>query len=113
MIPSAILTLALGAPPDPAVVRAEFVFDAKPTPSCHASTIAETPDGLAAVWFGGTRERHPDVGIWLARRGPDGWSKPAEVFNGVDPAAPGAPPDGTRQPCWNPVLYQAPRRAAG
>src|SRR3954465_6144301 len=102
MIPSAIPPLPLGAPPDPAVVRAEFVFDAKPTPSCHASTIAETPDGLVAAWFGGTRERNPDVGIWLARRGPDGWSKPVEVFNGVQP-------DGIRQPCWNPVLYQAPR----
>jgi predicted neuraminidase len=101
MIPSAILALALAAAPDPAVVRAEYIFDAKPTPSCHASTVVETPDGLVAAWFAGTRERHPDVGIWVARRGPDGWSKPVEVFNGVQP-------EGPRLPCWNPALYQAP-----
>jgi predicted neuraminidase len=96
-----VAAAALAQPADPAVVRAEFVFDTTPTPQCHASTIAETKDGLVAAWFAGLRERDPTVGIWLARRGPDGWSKPVEVFNGVQP-------DGVRQPCWNPVLFQQP-----
>ena len=38
-----------------------------PFPQCHASTIAQTADGLVAAWFGGTREKHPDVGIWISR----------------------------------------------
>ena len=52
-----------------------------------------------AAWFGGTKERNPDVGIWVSRREADGWSTPVEVANGVQP-------DGTRQPSWNPVLFQ-------
>jgi predicted neuraminidase len=99
-----ILPLLIAAPlraADPAIVHAGFIFDTKPTPECHASTLTETPDGLVAAWFAGTRERNPDVGIWVARRGPDGWSKPVEAFNGVQP-------DGSRHPCWNPVLFQPP-----
>lgn len=83
----------------PPIVRAEFVFERAPFPSAHASTIVETRDGLVAAWFGGTAERNPDVGIWVSRRGAAGWSAPVEVANGVQP-------DGTRQPCWNPVLFQ-------
>lgn len=87
------------------VVAEEFIYTDPPTPSCHASTIAETPQGLIAAWFGGTYEKHPDVGIWIAHRGPDGWSKPIEVANGVQYVE----PDGkvVRHPCWNPVLYQS------
>ncbi|HUQ70595.1 MAG TPA: sialidase family protein [Planctomycetaceae bacterium] len=87
------------------VVSQEFIYTDPPTPSCHASTIAETPQGLIAAWFGGTQEKHPDVGIWLAHRGSDGWSKPIEVANGVQYVE----PDGkvVRHPCWNPVLHQS------
>ena len=85
-----------------AIVASEFVFENAPFPSCHASTIAETKTGLVAAWFGGTRERNPDVGIWVARRSRNGWSKPVEVANGVQPG-------GVRHPCWNPVLFQAER----
>jgi predicted neuraminidase len=86
------------ASPSP-VVRSEFIFERAPFPSAHASTIVGTRDGLVAAWFGGTRERDPDVGIWVSRRDASGWSTPVEVANGVQP-------NGTRHPCWNPVLFQ-------
>ncbi|MCI0487799.1 MAG: exo-alpha-sialidase [Blastocatellia bacterium] len=85
-----------------AIVTTEFIFDEAPFPSCHASTIAETKTGLVAAWFGGTRERNPDVGIWVARRDKITWSKPFEIANGLQP-------DGKRYPCWNPVLFQVER----
>lgn len=84
----------------------EFIFshDNKPTPQCHASTIVETGDGLAAAWFGGTQEGATDVGIWFSRRDSDTWSMPVEIANGLDA-------DSTNcYPCWNPVLF---RPAAG
>lgn len=84
----------------------EFIYTEAPFPSCHASTIAETPGGLVAAWFGGTHEKHPDVGIWVSRRDGNGWSEPVEVANGVNFVE----PDGTinRHPTWNPVLFQMP-----
>ncbi len=76
-----------------------YPLDNTPTPECHASTLLETSDGLLASWFGGTYEKHPDVGIWLARWDGSSWSEPREVANGVQS------PD-LRYPCWNPVLFQ-------
>jgi predicted neuraminidase len=87
------------APAPASIVKNEFIFEKAPFPSSHASTIVETARGLVAAWFGGTRERHPDVGIWVSRHEGTGWSAPVEVANGVQP-------DGTRHPCWNPVLFQ-------
>ncbi len=84
---------------DPAIVKTEFIFETAPFPSCHASTIVETKVGLVAAWFGGTREKAKDVGIWMSRHQDGKWSAPVEVTNG-------AQPDGTRHPCWNPVLFQ-------
>jgi predicted neuraminidase len=87
---------------DEPVLTAGFIYDQAPYPQCHASTIVETADGaVAAAWFGGTHERHPDVEIWFARQDGRGWSTPVSVATGVQP-------DGTRQPTWNPVLFQAP-----
>ena len=83
----------------PGFVLEEFIFETAPFPSCHASTIAETPDGLIAAWFGGTHERHPDVGIWVAHHRDDHWTKPVEVANGEVA-------EGERYPTWNPVLFQ-------
>ncbi|SDM09135.1 alpha-L-rhamnosidase [Catalinimonas alkaloidigena] len=82
----------------------EFIYETAPFPSCHSATIAETNDGLVAAWFGGTKERNPDVGIWVSRKptGGDQWTVPVEVANGVQ--ADGSP----RLPSWNPVLYQVP-----
>jgi predicted neuraminidase len=90
---------AAAAPPPSGLAVSEFIFERAPFPSAHASTIVETTDGLVAAWFGGTRERDPDVGIWVSRRDRAGWSAPVEVANGVQP-------DGTRHPSWNPVLFQ-------
>jgi predicted neuraminidase len=70
------------------------------TPQTHASTIAETPEGLITAWFGGLYEGHPQVGIWLAREVDGRWSAPVEVTRGADRF-------GRAQPCWNPVLHQA------
>src|SRR5690349_17598013 len=85
--------------PAPAVIKSEFIFESAPFPSCHASTIADVDGTLVAAWFGGTRERNPDVGIWVSRKEANGWTAPVEVANGVQA-------DGSRQPCWNPVLFR-------
>jgi predicted neuraminidase len=81
------------------VVSSEFIFDTAPFRECHASTIAEVDGTLVAAWFGGTREKHPDVGIWVSRREDGRWTPPIEVANGRQS-------DGSRQPCWNPVLFR-------
>ncbi len=83
----------------PGIVLAEFIYEKAPTPQCHASTIVETKAGLVAAWFGGTYEKHPDVGVWLSRHDDGKWTAPVEVANGVQE-------DGKRLPCWNPVLFQ-------
>ncbi len=85
--------------PASAVVQAELIYEQAPFPECHASTIADTPAGLVAAWFGGTEEKHPDVGIWVSRYRDGRWTAPVEAFNGVKNAQ-------TRYPCWNPVLHQ-------
>jgi predicted neuraminidase len=76
-----------------------YPLEGRPTPQCHASTIVETPKGLVAAWFGGKREKNPDVGIWLSRHDGKKWSKPVEVANGVQSRD-------LRYPCWNPVLFR-------
>lgn len=91
----------LSRPGEGAYVSGEFIFplDNKPTPECHASTIAETPSGLVSAWFGGTKEGHPDVGIWVSYHDGKRWSTAVEVANGVQSPE-------KRYPCWNPVLFQ-------
>jgi len=82
-----------------AVLKSEFIYLTAPFPSCHASTIAETKSGLVAAWFGGTRERDPDVCIYVSQNVSGRWTAPAEAANGVGFAT-------NRLPCWNPVLFQ-------
>lgn len=85
-------------PEQPGFETSEFIYETAPFPSCHASTIEETEDGLIAAWFGGTEEGQADVGIWIAHH--DGqWSKPIEIANGMVSAE-------ERYPAWNPVLFQ-------
>ena len=81
------------------VKDSSFVFNSAPFPSCHASTVALTSSGLIVAWFGGTHEKHKDVGIWLARNEGGKWSTPYEVANGIQHAD-------KRYPCWNPVLFR-------
>ncbi len=76
------------------VMKAEFIYEKAPFPECHASTIVSVKDSLVAAWFGGTREGHKDVGIWLVRHDGKAWTAPVEVAK-----------DDTH-PCWNPVLFQ-------
>ncbi len=83
------------------IVTDEFIYNEAPYPECHAATIAETQEGLVAAWFGGTKERNPDVGIWVSRMNKRNWTPSVEVVNGIQN-------DTLRYPAWNPVLYQIP-----
>lgn len=105
-----LLALSLFFPPSPAlaqgathpsVVQYEFIYTAAPFPSAHASTIAETRQGLVAAWFGGSHEGANDVAIWLSRLVGGKWTDPVTVATGEQP-------DGKRYPCWNPVLVPWP-----
>ncbi|HKX29963.1 MAG TPA: sialidase family protein [Blastocatellia bacterium] len=99
------MILTMTAPPQtapPGLISSEFIYETAPFPSCHASTIAESNGRLVAAWFGGTKERHPDVGIWVSRHEDGRWTAPVEVANGVESPE-------KRYPTWNPVLHQ-PRR---
>ena len=60
---------------------------------CHASTVAVCNGKPTAAWFGGIKEKNPNVRIWFARR--DGeWSTPVAI----------TPDDGEAD--WNPTLLQ-------
>lgn len=83
------------------VITDEFIYDTASFPSCHAATIAETPTGLVAAFFGGTKERNPDVEIRLCRNVNGKWTAPVSVATGIQN-------DTLRYPTWNPVLYQIP-----
>ena len=84
------------------IIKDEFIYDTAPFPQCHAATIAETPKGLVAAFFGGTKERNPDVEIRVCRLVNGSWTAPVSVANGIQNAT-------LRYPTWNPVLYQVPQ----
>lgn len=79
----------------------KFIFDTASFPQSHSATIAETPKGLIAAWFGGTKEGRPDVCIWTSRLVNNQWTEPVNVANGIIN-------DTLRYACYNPVLYQVP-----
>lgn len=92
-------------PAHPAIVSQEIINGDAPYPESHASTIVEiAPGQLAASWFGGTKERNPDVCIWFARQENGKWLPATQVADGIQPD--GQP----RLPTWNPVLF-APKNA--
>lgn len=105
MIRPLLLALAFvsalrAAAPHPAVVRTEMINGDASYPESHASTIVElAPGHLVASWFGGTKERNPDVCIYVAHFEDGRWRPAALVADGVQPD--GAP----RLPTWNPVLF--------
>lgn len=76
----------------------DFVFgDDRPFAQCHASTVLRTMDGKFLVaWFGGTHEKHDDVGIWLSKGDIKHWSSPVEIAKLRE------------DPHWNPVLFMNP-----
>lgn len=68
------------------IMTDEFLYTETSFPECHASTIAELPDGsLVAAFFGGTKERNPDCCIWVCRKpvGASEWTKPEIAADGV------------------------------
>lgn len=83
------------------IVKDEFIFERASFPESHAATIAETPEGLVAAWFGGTKEGNKDVCVWLSHLKNDQWTAPVKIADGVLN-------DSTRYACYNPVLYQVP-----
>ncbi len=72
-----------------------FIFeDDRPFAQCHASTIVEAGDGsMVAAWFAGTKEKHPDVGIWMSRFLDGKWTAPHLAAKVKECAH------------WNPVLF--------
>jgi len=93
------ITVVLQGSAQPGVVKSEFIYGTAPFPSCHASTIVETKDGLAVAWFGGTAERRPDVCIYVSLSDGGAWTAPREAANGLGFGT-------NRLPTWNPVLFQ-------
>ena len=110
LLPAALLACVLELPASaepppahPAVVRAEWINPDAPYPESHASTIVElAPGHLVAAWFGGTKERNPDVCIYVAHHEDGRWSPAVQVADGIQPE--GRP----RLPTWNPVLFAPP-----
>ena len=86
-----------------AIMKDEFLYTSAPFPEAHASTIVETKKGdLVVAYFGGTKERNPDVCIWVSRKPKraNDWTVPVMVADGVF--------GDKRYACWNPVLFEMP-----
>ena len=69
-----------------AIVCNEFLYTKTSFPECHSATITEVRNGdLIATYFGGTKERNPDVCIWTSRKpkGSNRWLEPVLVADGV------------------------------
>lgn len=76
----------------------DFVFErGNGFEQAHASTVASIGGKEYIVaWFGGTEEKHDDVGIWISRGHPGNWSDPLELVKVRE------------DPHWNPVLFRSP-----
>ena len=76
----------------------DFVFgEERGFQQCHASTLVQLKDGSYLIaWFGGTKESHDDVGIWMSRGIPGQWTAPVELAKIREDAH------------WNPVLFRSP-----
>jgi alpha-L-rhamnosidase len=83
------------------IEKSTFIFERTSFPESHAATIVETPKGLLAAWFGGTKEGNKDVCIWTSNFVNNKWTAPKKVADGLLN-------DSTRFACYNPVLFQIP-----
>jgi len=83
------------------IVKNEFIYLQAPFPQCHASTVAATPRGLVAAWFGGSNEGNRDVCIYTSHYINNRWAAPVKAADGIIN-------DTLRYACYNPVLYQVP-----
>ncbi|MFM1919622.1 MAG: hypothetical protein RLZZ303_1256 [Candidatus Hydrogenedentota bacterium] len=74
----------------------DFVFgQQRPFAQCHASSVVQAANGdILSVWFAGTKEKHPDVGIWFSRLSDKKWSEPTRIAKVNETAH------------WNPVLFR-------
>lgn len=73
------------------ITGSEFVYDQSIYPETHSASIVELNDGtLLATYFGGTKERNPDVCIYTQRKekGAETWSAPIMAADGLFPNAP-------------------------
>lgn len=87
------------------IVESQFLYENAPFANAHSNTIIETLQGdLLVASFGGTKEGHEDVCIWLSRRqkGSTNWSAPKKMVQA---------PEGYT--CYNPVLFQLPADKGG
>ncbi|MEI6276801.1 MAG: sialidase family protein [Prolixibacteraceae bacterium] len=84
---------------DAKILDTEFIYEKAPFPSCHASTLVETKEGLLAAWFGGTDEGNQDVCIYTSSLASGKWSAPVKAADGMVKG-------NLRYPCWNPVLFK-------
>ena len=92
-------SITLGQNSDKSVITKEDIFsNSKDFKECHASTLVQLKNGtFLAAWFGGTKEKNHDVGIWMSKCAPGNWSAPFQVAKIRGDAH------------WNPVLFESPK----
>lgn len=78
------------------IVDSSFVLpEVRPFAQAHASTLTYLNNGdYLIAWFGGTKEKDDDVGIWLTQGNSKSWSEPIEIAKIRE------------EPHWNPVLFR-------
>lgn len=83
---------------DVETLQATFVFEPPQAfAECHASSLVRLGNGKFLIaWFGGTKEKDDDVGIWISRGDGKEWTDPVELVKIRNDAH------------WNPVLFQNP-----
>ena len=91
------------------IMAQEFISPASPSGIVHVGSISEMPDGgLAATWYGGTREGAKDVAIFFAEK-PQGfdapWSSPKIL---VDRTSAARELNRYIRKVGNPVLFKGP-----